>query len=156
MSYEVSLVIGAIASVILTILLYVKVMPRKLDGTFANNFQQFLHDYFHFKKLYLEEVLKFAFVLASVACVVCGVLLLISVDPYGWYSKYSGWHAESTFGYGLALIFGGPISLRLAYEGIMMFILLVKNVMEINAKLGKTEVKAEETVQQIPEELPEL
>ena len=145
MSYEVSLVIGAIASVILTILLYVKVMPRKLDGTFANNFQQFLHDYFHFKKLYLEEVLKFAFVLASVACVVCGVLLLISVDPYGWYSSYSGWHSESTFGYGIALLLGGPIALRLSYELLMMFILLVKNVMEINNTLKAASQESEDT-----------
>ena len=147
MDYEVSLVIGSIVAIVLTILLYVKVMPRKLDGTFSNNFLQFLHDYFHFKKLYLEEVMKCIFVLASVACVVCGVLLLISVDPHGWYSKYSGWHAESTFGYGLALIIGGPISLRLAYEGIMMFILLVKNVMEINSKLKSTEQEPEEVTE---------
>ena len=155
MSYEVALVIGAIASVILTILLYVKVMPRKLDGSFDNNFQQFLHDYFHFKKLYLEEVLKFAFVLASVACVVVGVLLLVSYEEsYHSYYLISGgyWDKESTFAYGLALIFGGPISLRLAYEGIMMFILLVKNVMEINNKLSKSE----EPSAQIPQELPEL
>ena len=57
MNYEVSLVLAAIASVVLTVLLYVKVMPRKLDGSFTNPLLQFIHDYFHFKKLYLEEVL---------------------------------------------------------------------------------------------------
>ena len=141
MNYEVSLVLAAIASVVLTVLLYVKVMPRKLDGSFTNPLLQFIHDYFHFKKLYLEEVLKAIFTLATVACVVTGVVLLISYEEIYHYSKYIGSYTtkESTFLYGLGLLLGGPIALRLAYEGVMMFILLVKNVMEINNKLAKRE-----------------
>ena len=146
MNYEVSLVLGAIASVVLTILLYRKVMPRRLDGNFNKPIFQFLHDYFHFKKLYLEEVLKFAFVLATVGCVVCGLFLLIGYDEtyHSYYFSSGGyWSKESTFAYGLALLLGGPISLRLAYEGIMMFILLVKNVMEINNKLQAPAAQSE-------------
>lgn len=138
MNYEVSLPIGAVIALVLTIVMYVKIMPRKLDGTFDHPFKQFLHDYFHFKKLYLEEVLKGIFTLATVACVVNGVLLMISYEEtYRSYYYISGgyWDKESTFLYGLALLVGGPIALRLVYEGIMMFILLVKNVMEINNKL---------------------
>ena len=145
MDYEISLPLGAVLSLILTIVLYVKIMPRKKDGKFQKSFHQFLHDYFHFKKLYLEEVLKWVFTLATVGCVVCGALLLISVDPYGWYSSYSGWHSESTFGYGIALMLGGPIALRLSYELLMMFILLVKNVMEINNTLKAASQEPEDT-----------
>ena len=143
MNYEVSIPLGIIIAIVLTIVLYKKVMPKKLDGTFSEPFQQRLHDYFHFKRLYLEDVMKFLFAFATVACVVCGALLLISQNPHGYYSKYSGWHAESTFGYGLALLLGGPISLRLAYEGIMLFILLVKNTIDINNKLQACDNESE-------------
>lgn len=143
MNYEISIPLGILLAIVLTIVLYIKVMPRKLDGTFTEPFFQKLHDYFHFKRLYLEDVMKFLFAFATVACVVCGVLLLISQNPYGYYSKYSGWHSESTSGYGLALLLGGPISLRLAYEGIMLFILLVKNTIDINNKLQSSKKDAE-------------
>ena len=133
--------LGAIAAVIVTILLYVKVLPRKLDGTFSNNFVQFLHDFFHFKKLYLEEVLKFFFVLATVACVCIGAFLMLG------YQEYWGYYAtrkESTFLIGLAVLVGGPVSLRLAYEMLMMLILAVKNIMDINNKLpNKKDPEAE-------------
>ena len=151
MNYEVSLVIGSVLALAATIWLYVKVMPRKLDGSFDRPILQFLHDYFHFKKLYLEEFMKAIFTLASVACVINGALLLISVDKVYHYSKYSGsyYTNESTFLYGLALLVGGPIALRLTYEILMMFILLVKNVMDINGKLkapAEQIVEAEEAI----------
>lgn len=138
MNYEIALTLGPIAALILAIFLYIKVMPRKLDGTFDKPILQFLHDFFHFKKLYVEEVLKFIFTLATIACVVTGALLLISVEErysYSYYS-YSGYTTkESTFWQGLVIMIGGPIALRLVYEFTMMFILLVKNVIEINNKL---------------------
>lgn len=136
-SMDVALTLGSIAAVVLTVLLYIKVLPKKLDGSLNNKYLQFLHDFFHFKKLYLEEVLKAVFVLATVACVCVGVFLLLGYEESYHYSYYSGSYTtrESTFLYGLAVLIGGPISLRLAYEGIMMFILLVKNVMDINGKL---------------------
>ena len=143
--------LGAIAAIILTILLYVKVLPRKLDGTFSNKFVQFLHDFFHFKKLYIEEVLKFVFVLATVACICEGAFLVLGYQER--WSYYGGTSKESTIGIGLALLVGGPISLRLAYEMVMMLILAVKNIMDINNKMPQKkdapeveEPKAEETV----------
>ena len=146
MNYETALPLGSVIAIILTIIAYRKIMPTRLNGTFDKPVMQFLHDYFHFKKLYLEEVLKFLFTLATIACVVTGVLLLISYEEnYHSYYYTSGgfWTKDSTFAYGLGLLIGGPVALRLAYESIMMFILLVKNTMEINNKLKVTEVTAE-------------
>lgn len=150
-SYSTGIILGSIAAIAATILLYIKVLPRKLDGSFQNKWLQFLHDFFHFKKLYLEEVLKFFFVLATVTCVCVGIFMLVSYDESYHYSRYGSYTTkESMFLYGLLLIVGGPISLRLVYEGIMMFILLVKNVMDLNNK-----VKApKETPKEIPEETP--
>ena len=134
MEFETGLGLASIAAIVLTILLYIKVLPKKLDGTFEKKGLQKLHDYFHFKKLYLESVMKFIFVLATVTVVCVGVFMLFS------YTGYGRWK-ESMFWYGVIMLVAGPISVRLAYEGIMMFILLVKNVMDINNKLSapKTE-----------------
>ena len=147
-SYEVALALGSIAAVVVTVLLYIKVLPRKLDGTFENPWFQRLHDFFHFKKLYLEEVLKFLYVLATVSSVCIGVFMLLGYyESYSW-SYYGGGHTtkESLFLYGLLMIVGGPVSIRLAYEVIMMFILLVKNTIEINNKMPKTGEKVVEYV----------
>ena len=147
-SYEVGLTLGSVAALVVTILLYIKVMPRKLDGTFDNPWLQRLHDFFHFKKLYLEEVLKFLYVLATVATVCVGVFMLLSYyESWSW-SYYGGGHTtkESLFLYGLLMIVGGPISVRLAYEVLMMFILVVKNVIDINNKMPKVGEKPVEYV----------
>lgn len=134
-----AIILGSIATIVLTVLLYIKVLPRKMDGALENPFLQFLHDFFHFKKLYLEEVLRFIFTLATVACIAIGAFLLITVNSYdGYYYSYSTWYG----GYGLLLMIGGPIFLRLVYEGFMMAILLVKNTIEINSKLKKPEAPA--------------
>ena len=136
--YSLAIGLGCVAAVVLTIMLYVKVLPTKLDGTFRDKKLQFLQDYFHFKKLYLEEVLKFIFTLATVACITVGAFLLLGYDEY--YSRYST-YKESTFLPGLCIMIGGPIALRLVYEGLMMFVLLVKNTMEINKKLPALKVE---------------
>lgn len=133
-----SIILGSIATIVLTVLLYLKVLPKKKDGELNSPFLQFLHDFFHFKKLYLEEVLKAIFVVATVACVAIGAFLLITVVSYGRY--YSQWYG----GYGLLLMIGGPIALRLTYEGFMMAILLVKNTIEINNKLKAPTAEAPE------------
>lgn len=132
---EVALILGGVATLVAIILLYVKVMPKKHDGNFKKAFPQKLHDFFHFKKLYLEEVLKFIYVLATVAMVCMGAFLLLAYyEDFSWMT----WATEkkSTLLYGLALIVAGPIVLRLSYEVFMMFILLVKNTIEINNKLS--------------------
>ena len=48
---------------------------------------------------------------------------------------------------GIGIIIVGPIAVRLAYEGVMMFILLVKNVIEINNKMKNTDTKNDNTAE---------
>lgn len=143
--------VGIAAVVVLMVLLCRKVLPAKLDGTFGNKFLQGLHDYFNFKKLYIEAVLRFLFVLATVIFIVAGVLGivcavfgafgdLIKVFEYG--THYFGVAVARFFGGilgSLALLVLGPCATRLTYEGIMMFILLVKNVIELNGKVKSEE-----------------
>ena len=129
-----------------TVLLCVKVLPAKYDGTFSKKIMQILHDYFNFKKLYLESVLKVIFTFLSITSVISGFLVatvgnffqfITNISNAIKYDYMSGWVFTQLFinlfiGLGIAII--APIVLRLVYEGVLMFILLVKNVIEINNK----------------------
>ena len=142
---ETGAVLAVLATIAAMILLYMKVLPRKFDGTFNSKFIQFLHDFFHFKKLYVEEVLKFFFVLATVTCVCFGVFVLRGYQEGFDYNYYTGTYEttkESTFLYGLLITVVGPVVLRLTYELAMLAIMLVKNVIDINNKMPKKEAPA--------------
>ena len=144
-----ALVIAGILSIVATVLLCIKVLPAKFDGTFPKKILQTLHDYFNFKKLYLESVLKVLFTFLSVTSVVGGVLVATVGNAFQFinnitnairYDYIGDWvftQLITTFLAGLALAVLAPVVLRLIYEGILMFILLVKNVIEINNKIKK-------------------
>ena len=73
----------------------------------------------------------------------------IKYDAYDYMSKYIWKTLGNNILIGLAITVLGPIALRLAYELLMMFILLVKNVIDIN---GKLKVEKEEPKEEITEE----
>lgn len=141
------ILLGVAAVIAVMVLLCKNVLPASKDGTFTNKHLQAIHDYFNFKKLYIESVLKFVFTLATVICVVAGVVgLLMAVFNLlggfvhlfdygsGYFSYLMGSFVVSVLGSAAVAVLG-PVVLRLAYEGTMMLILLVKNVIEINNKL---------------------
>lgn len=144
-------VIASLISIAATVFLCIKVLPAKYDGTFKKKPAQFLHDYFNFKNLYLESVLKVIFTFASVACVAVGLLgatigniinIISNIFDAIKFGYFPSWIWNQFFSYlfgGILLAILGPVVLRLAYELILMFILLVKNVIEINKKLKAPE-----------------
>ena len=145
-------VAGVVAAMVL---LYLKVLPKKLDGVFNSKLLQFLHDYFNFKKLYVESVLKFIFALATIACIVGGIVGVLAsvfsffggiVDAMDYGSWYFDMVVQGFFTgilSSLLLLAIGPVVVRLTYEFTMMFVLLVKNVMEINNKTKAEPCKVE-------------
>ena len=161
------MILGIVAVVVAMVLLYRKVLPQKLDGTFSSKRLQMLHDYFNFKKLYIESVLKFLFTLATVFCVVMGCVGLLQavfdllggfVDMFAHYGTayfpyIMGNFVLSVLGCAVFVVLG-PVVLRLIYEGTMMFVLLVKNVMEINGKLKIESCKDEDPVVEQSDEPP--
>ena len=66
MSVNTAGTLGLVASIVLIILLYVKVLPRKMDGKIENKFLNWLHNYFYFKRFYIEDILRFVFIVTSV------------------------------------------------------------------------------------------
>ena len=131
MSSSVATVLGIISSIAVIVFLYVKVLPQKYNGKLENKYLQWMHNYFNFKKLYLEDILKFIFVVGTVFFVCVGFFMMFSVTE-----TYFG--DQSNFVAGLSVLIFGPITMRFIFELQMMGILLVRNVMEINKKMKKT------------------
>ena len=133
MGSKTALILSAVATIVCVVLLYAKVLPKKLDGKLNGKFAQWLHNYFHFKKLYIEEILRFFFILATVFSVCAGAFYLIAEDTYGS-GRYT--YSVSYTKYGLILLFVAPIVLRITYEFAMMTIIAIRNLIEINNKMS--------------------
>lgn len=123
--------LSMIATIAAMIYLYRMVLPKKLDGKFENKYLQWLHNYFHVKKLYIEDIVKFVFILGTVYCICYGIFVMFSVST-NFYDE-----TTSNFGIGLMVLITGPIILRFIYEALMLRILGVRNLMDINNKIDK-------------------
>ena len=149
MSVNTAGTLGLVASIVLIILLYVKVLPRKMDGKIENKFLNWLHNYFYFKRFYIEDILRFVFIATSVLSFCIGFFMLFSVTE--WWTG-----TRSNFGMGLAIMVGGPILMRLLFEVQMMAITALRNIIEINSKMDRLaagEKKAEKPMGSVkPEE----
>lgn len=133
MDIEVLFGLAGVAALVLTILAFIYIVPESKFST-LNDFGKFLHNTFNFKYLILEKILKAFYVFSTISVVCVGFFMLFYVDE-GYYSdEYYG-------GYGILLMLLGPIAVRIAYEFLMMAILLVKNVIEINGKLKAAPIK---------------
>ena len=83
MSLEVSVAGGIIAfilAIIAVILLYVLVLPKKKDGTFGSKFMQWVYDFCHFRKLYIESFLRFVYVFFTVYFVIYGIVSIFTTS----------------------------------------------------------------------------
>lgn len=116
---------AVIISIILTILLVVLVVPAKRREGLPKFFQV-VHDICNFKGLLLEKVLKVLYIFSTINVMLTGI--------FTWFS--GGYNFGMTFLAGLLILVLGPILVRLAYEFMMLFVLLVKNVIQINNKLN--------------------
>ena len=116
---------AVIISIILTILLAILVVPEKRRNGLPKFFQV-IHDICNFKGLLLEKVLKILYIFSTINVMLTGI--------FTWFS--CGYNFGMTFLTGLLILVLGPILVRLAYEFLMLFVLLVKNVIQINNKLN--------------------
>lgn len=121
-------VIAFILSLVAVVLAFIFIVPEKKRAK-LNKFGQLLHDILNFKFLIVEKILQALYIFATAFVIICGFLMLFYVEE-GYYNS-SQWQG----GKGLLLMILGPIVVRLIYELLMMFILVVKNVISINNKL---------------------
>lgn len=133
--------LGVLGAIAVTVLLYIFILPEKKRENLPK-ILKVIHDVFNFKDLMLEMILKGIYIFSSVACVLVGALMIFGFSIYtsSWSGEtYTHWYG----GYGILLMIGGPIALRLVFEAMMMFILLVKNTIQINKKLPEAPEKEE-------------
>lgn len=137
--------LALIATIVLTILAYIFIVPKKETHPFGR-LGLFLHNFFNFKFLIIEKILQFIYVLGTIAVISYGFFMIFGFSIYSSsFGTYSTWLA----GYGILTLILGPIFIRLIYEGIMLFFILVKNVIEINSKL-KSDTEEEDSIFTLP------
>ncbi len=127
------MVIGVIATLIVTIILCLTVVPDKKRDS-LKGFGRFLNDLFNFRGLLIEAIIKTLYVFITVTFVVGGFFMLFVVHTQE--NFFTGETTTVWYGWiGLIAMIVGPIVTRLVFEGMMLFILLVKNTIQINNKL---------------------
>ena len=126
-------ILAILCALIATVVIFICVVPEKKRAG-LNKFGKFLHDTVNFKYLIVEKILQALYIFATALAILTGFFMLFYVQPgYDGYYYYIPpvWYGK----YGILLMLVGPIAIRLAYEFLMMTILLIKNVIQINNKL---------------------
>lgn len=127
-------VLAFLAAVVGTVLIMVLVTPEKRRAKLPKALQVFA-DICNFKGLLLEYIVRAIYIFSTILTVISGVFTILSAPFTG---SVGGFFA-AVFG-GLLSIVMGVILIRVIFEFAMMFILLVKNVIQINNKMpGKAD-----------------
>lgn len=127
----VAAILGVLAAIACTVLMFIMVLPEKKRDTLPKFFV-LVHDFFNFKILVVEYLLKGIYMLATFFSLGYGFFLLFSGTTDLWTGKF-----QSSAGTGLLVMIVGPVVIRLLYEFTMMFLILVKNTTQINKKMPK-------------------
>lgn len=110
-------IVGLVLAIAGTVLAYIFLMPKSKVKN-LNKFWYFVHNVFTFKTLLVEKIFRALYVFSTIYCIVSGFLTLFT-----------------SFLAGLLLMVLGPISVRIVFEMIMMFVMLVQNTNAIRQKL---------------------
>ncbi len=130
-------ILAAVFALAATVLAFIFIVPAKKRKS-LNKLGKLIHDIVNFRFLIIEKILQALYIFATAYVIGTGFFMLFYVQNYWGYTKWYG-------GYGLLVMILGPIVIRLAYELLIMMVLLVKNVIQINNKIksdGSNEVDA--------------
>lgn len=125
-------VLALILAIVATVLAFIFIVPEKRREK-LNSFGKFLHDTCNFRYLVIEKILQALYILLTAFVMLNGFFMLFQSVGGIWLG-----------GYGILVIVLGPIAIRLSYELLMMVVILVKNVISINSKLGDNGKSADE------------
>lgn len=123
-------ILALITAIAATVLAFIFIVPEKRAKKMGK-LGSLIHNIVNFKFLIVEKILQATYIFATAFVIMLGVFMLFYVEPGYYYSRPATWYG----GWGLLVMIAGPIAVRIAYEFIMMALLLVKNVIQINNKL---------------------
>lgn len=118
------MVFAVLAAIAATVLAFIFLVPEKRRAK-LNGFGKFIHDTLNFKYLIISKVLQAFYIFFTAFVIIGGFFMLFQTDFLG---RWMG-------GYGLLVMLLGLIVIRVAYELLMLSLLLVQNVISINRKL---------------------
>ena len=126
----ISVILGIIIAIVGTVVSFILIVPDKRRNSLPG-FLKFLHDLFNFKFLTIEKIMQAFYIFSTIYVVIYGFLSLFTFTKNAWTGEttWVGW-------IGFLMMILGPVFIRLAYELLMMFIIVVKNTNQINNKLG--------------------
>lgn len=144
-------ILASLTAVAAGVLAFIFLLPADKRAK-LNGFGRFLHDFCNFKDFWLEKILKFMYIVATVYSVVYGALNFLfgfyTYENYvsGYFDTELGeWvegYTETLLGWngwnGLIVLILGPIAIRIAYELIILVIRALRGLIGINDKLGET------------------
>ena len=113
-----ALIVTVTLALIGGIILHFTFLSPKNENKF-NGFLGWLYNFLSFKQLMLETLLKILY-----------LIITIAIALFGFYMLFQ------SFGTGLAIIIGGLVFIRILYESSLLMVLICKNTIEINRKLG--------------------
>lgn len=111
-------VLGLVIGIVSAFIIFFGFMPKKNEKRFSGWLGR-LYDFLNFKFYIIEGLLKFCYVL--MACICTGMGLLMSLSIVGLTQ-------------GLIILVVGNLTVRIAYEFILMLITACRNLAEINRK----------------------
>lgn len=118
------LIVALLVAVILAVVLYFTFLSKKNEGKFTGIkgkcIKGKIYNFLCFNKFYVEDILKLLYLIVAVIITVLGIAALFD-----------------TFFGGLAIIVIGNVALRIAYELLMMFIILCRKTVSMDRKLDK-------------------
>lgn len=120
-------ILALLSAIAATVLAFIFIVPEKKREKLGG-IAKLLHDILNFKFLIVEKIMQAFYIFTTAFVMMAGLFMLFYVEDYYYTTMWYG-------GYGLLVMILGPILVRLAYEFVMMFILLIKNVIQINNKL---------------------
>ncbi len=118
--YGAGMVIAIITAIILATVLYFTFLSKKNEGKFTGAKEK-LYNFLTFNRFYLEEILKFLYVVVATVLTVVGIALILM--------------GRGLVGILVATV--GNVMVRITYELLMMFIVLCKKAVSIERKLNK-------------------
>lgn len=113
------MIIAAILAIIGGILVYFLFIKAKDDP--KGKFLKWLKDFLAFKIMWIEPIMKIVYYIGTIFCILASFAFI-----------------SSSFLAFVIMLVCGPIAIRLAYEGVMMFIMIWRNTADIASNTKKS------------------
>ena len=120
LDYGLVTAIVAVVAALIGVILYFTLFSKKNEDRFTG-FKGKLYNLMTFNRFYAEDILKLLYVISTCMVTACGIAIIVM----------------GSFLSGITLLVLANIALRVAFELVMMFIMLCRKTVAMDRKLGR-------------------